>query len=122
MALTAKSRTNNSTEYRNSRYVQGGNTEIYNNRLGWWERREIPKAYDDIKVTVGRSEANRPDLITHRLYQQPKLAWLVLQYNNIVDPVTELVPGAQLIMPSQSRLMLSILTKPTGGKDMTENT
>ena len=122
MALTANNRTTNSTEYRNSRYVQGGVTDRYNNRIGWWERRNIPTSFDDIRVIVSQGEANRPDLIAHRLYQKPKIAWLVLQYNNIVDPLTELIPGAVLRMPSQSRLMLSILTKPTGGNDLTENT
>jgi len=109
----------NSTELRNSRYVQGGTTDIYSTRLGWWERRVIPKANDDVTVTVLSNEAGRPDLIAYRLYQKANLGWLVLEFNNIVDPVIELTTGTKIIMPSQRRLLLDVLTKPIGGNEIT---
>jgi len=115
MALTTQIRTTNATQIRNSRYVQGGTTDVYNKRLGWWERRNISTAHDDIIVTINVEEVGRPDLIAHRLYQKAELGWLVLLFNNIVDPIVELAANTQIKMPSQSRVLMSILTNPVGG-------
>lgn len=104
-----------STSNRNSRMVQGGRTDIYNNRLGWWEKRQIPKQDDDYKVRILEFEEGRPDLISYRVYGKAIYAWLILQYNNIVDPATELVAGKTIMLPTQKRLILDIMTKPTGG-------
>lgn len=116
MAFTIDGINNDSTENRNSRYVQGGLTDIYNNRLGWWEKRKIKEQDDDFLLAVLEHEAGRPDLISQRVYGKAIYAWLVLQYNNIVDPETELVSGAVIRMPTQTRLVLDIITKPEGGK------
>lgn len=107
---------NDSTESRTSRYVQGGLTDIYGKRLGWWEKRKIEKQDDDFLFAILDGETARPDLISQRVYGKPVYAWLVLQYNNIVDPETELVVGNILRMPTQQRLILDIVTKPEGGK------
>lgn len=118
MAFTIDNINNNSTENRNSRYVQGGLTDIYSNRLGWWQKREINYQDDDFKLSVLAQEAARPDLISQRVYGKPTYAWLVLQYNKIVDPETELVSGKEIRMPTQTRLVLDIITKPEGGKSV----
>jgi len=115
MAFKANENTTNSTDNRNSRYVQGGTSEIYNNRTGWWERRKFERRDDDLVFDVGTSEVGRPDLISHAVYGKAIYAWLVLQYNNIVDVETELVVGKTLFLPTQDRLILDIITKPTGG-------
>ena len=52
MALTVNNTTVNSTENRNSRMVQGGLTDIYNNRLGWWEKRNFEKQNDDFIIEI----------------------------------------------------------------------
>jgi len=116
MALTINDKNTKSTDNRNSRYVQGGTTEIYNNRTGWWERRVFERQDDDIRYTVGVAEVGRPDTISYLVYGKATYAWLVLEYNNIVDIETELVVGTELFLPSQQRLILDIITKPTGGK------
>ena len=115
MAFKANENTSKSTDNRNSRYVQGGTSEIYNNRTGWWERRKFERRDDDLVFVVGTSEAGRPDLISQAVYGKAIYAWLVLQYNNIVDVETELVVGKTLFLPTQQRLILDIITKPTGG-------
>ncbi len=115
MAFTINNINNNSTQNRNSRYVQGGITNIYNKRLGWWEKRILQKQNDDFVFIILKEEAGRPDLISQRVYGKAVYSWLVLQYNNIVDPETELIPGKILTMPTQSRLMLDIITKSEGG-------
>lgn len=111
-------RETNSTEQQYSRYVQGGLTDKHTSRLGWWERREIPRDESDYKMIVRSNEASRPDKISFRAYGTDKYAWLVLQYNNIVDQV-ELSPGKQILLPHQHRLMLDILNQSTGGKPVT---
>lgn len=110
---------NNSTEERNSRMVQGGLTDIYNNRLGWWEKRKLEKQDNDIFLTILENEESRPDLIAFSLYGKTTYAWLVLQYNNISDPIVELKTGTTIRMPNRSRLMLDIITKPEGGNPVT---
>jgi hypothetical protein len=119
MAYSINDRNTNSTDNRNSRMVQGGLTDRYSNRLGWWERRKLTKQDNDLKINVLEHEAARPDLISYRVYGKAKYAWLVLQYNNIVDPETELTTGTELVLPTKQRLTLDILTKSEGGNPIT---
>ena len=116
MATTSTSRTNNAVELKESRYVQGGLTNRYPNRLGWWERRQIPTSDSDITITIQNDEQHRPDLVAYRMYGKATLAWIVLQYNNIVDIQTEFVEGKQLRLPTQRRLTLDLMTQSTGGR------
>ncbi len=115
MALVINNKIKKSTDSRNSRYVQGGTADIYSNRIGWWERRILERQDDDIRIIIKSTEGQRPDLISHRVYGKATYSWLVLQYNNIVDPVTEMIPGKELFLPTQVRLALDIITKPPGG-------
>lgn len=119
MAFSIDDRTTNSTDNRYSRHVQGGTTDIYNKRLGWWERRKILQQDDDFIITIREFEVGRPDLLSYRVYGKATYAWLVLQYNNIVDPITELVAGTTVRLPSRERLTLDIVTKPEGGNRIT---
>lgn len=112
-------RDSDSTEMRNSRYVQGGLTDIYNNRLGWWQKRVLSKQDDDSIFAILDNEKARPDLISQRAYGKPTYAWLVMQYNDIIDPEVELIPGKIIRLPTQARLILDIITKPEGGKPIT---
>lgn len=112
---TSTSRTNNSVNSPKSRYVQGGVTDRYPRRLGWWERRQILEDDTDIIITIRPSEDRRPDLIAHHMFGDWRLAWVVLQFNNIVDIETELRAGTEIRLPTQRRLMLDILNQSPGG-------
>lgn len=114
-ARTSNPRTNNSVQRANSRYVQGGSTIRYQNRLGWWERRILERRDDDLTVIVQNEEDQRADIIAHNIYGNQSFDWIVLQYNNIVDPVVELTAGTELQLPNPRRLQLDIITKQTGG-------
>lgn len=118
MAITTSGKINNSADSRSSRYTQGGVVDRYSKRLGWWERRVIAKSYDDLQVTVQPREAGRPDLIAYRLYGKANLAWLILQFNSIIDPETELRPGTVLLAPTPQRVLMGIVTQPTGGNEI----
>lgn len=100
----------NSIKVGKGRYIQGGKTDAFSNRLGWWERTVYEPAVDDITYTISGGESGRADLIAYRLYQQANLAWLVLQFNNIVDPATELQTGTIIQLPTPSRVALSLST------------
>jgi hypothetical protein len=96
--------------------VQGGKTFIDNdNNVGWWERIVIEKSSDDILFNIPLGFKGRPDLISHYFYGKASLFWLVMQYNNIIDPELELVEGKELRLPSTDRVMVSILNKATSG-------
>lgn len=113
-------RTNNSADNGLSRYVQGGDVERYPNRLGWWERRVIERAEDDIPITLSNSFDKRPDLLAFTLYGKPNYGWLILQYNNIVDINEEFVTGKEILVPSPARVSLAIMTNQPGGVPATE--
>ena len=98
-----------------SRYTQGGEVDVYPSRTGWWERRIINKDDTDITVIITPQEEGRADLIAYNLYERPNMAWVVLQYNNIVDTATELTVGKVLRMPTLRRLTLDVLGRQTGG-------
>lgn len=112
--------TTNSVNDPKSRYVQGGTTDVYPNRLGWWERTAPVFSTDDIMISALPPKYNRrPDLLAYDLYGKATLAWVALWYNTIVDINTEFVTGATLRCPTSARLFSSILTSQTGGVPVT---
>lgn len=104
-----------SVSKRHSRYVQGGTTTTFPNRLGWWERNVMPKDADDIFVTISNRQDRRPDLIAFDMYGKETLGWLVLQYNNIVDVNLELRAGQTIRLPTPERVFFDFLNRPIGG-------
>ena len=94
-----------SMDSKSSRFVMGGTTEVFENRLGWWERKILPFQNDDVIVTLDKRLAGRPDLISAAVYGTAAYTWLVLQYNTILDPLAELVPGATIRLPSPARVV-----------------
>ena len=105
-----------SVENKLSRYVHGGDTTVLKNKLGWWERITIEARQDDDEFLVTGQFVGRPDLIAFEQWGRANYAWLVLQYNNIVDITEELVEGALLTLPSQRRVNTGIMVRQTGGK------
>lgn len=95
------------------RFTQGGKSTQFENRLGWWERRIIPQADDDIFLTISARYDRRPDLVSFDFYGKALYQWMVLQYNNIVDVNTEFVVGKEIRLPSKSRAFREILTRTT---------
>ncbi len=102
---------------KNSRYLQGGTTEVFKERLGWWERTDIPdNQFDDTVFTISKRYEHRPYLVAKIFLGREDLEWLVLQYNEIVDIMEEFVVGREIRIPSKSRVNFSIVTKPTLSK------
>ena len=105
-----------SIERKRSRYTQGGRTDVYPTRLGWWERETIDSSVDDITLKIIAPHNRRPDLVANDYYGDPTLAWIILQYNNILDINTEFVAGKTITIPSPTRVQLDLLNSPIGGE------
>lgn len=108
--------TRNSVENAKSRYTQGGETERFQQRLGWWERdTSLRFADDDVIVNISPKYDRRPDLFASDYFGSSLLQWVVLQFNNIVDINEEFLAGKQIRVPNQQRVLFDFLNKRTGG-------
>jgi len=99
----------------NTRYTRGGVSDVYNTRVAWWERTIMVPDPTDLFFDVTVETEGRADLISYKIYDDPKYAWLVLQFNNIVDINEELIAGAVIKLPTPSRLNTVLLSNSTGG-------
>jgi hypothetical protein len=99
-----------------SRYVAGGVTEISENRLDWWSRTILEKDDSDITYVVENTYEGRLDLIAAIFYNEPRYWWILAQYNNILDPFSEVKAGTLILIPSKERLPLMILKRQGGAE------
>jgi len=100
----------NSALKKNTRMTQGGDVELKEKRLGWWERYDFSKKHtDDITFVVEAKHQQRADKISAEVYGRDDLEWIILQYNNIVDINEEIIAGAVLRLPSVNRVKFEIL-------------
>ena len=104
----------NSLYNKYSRYVGGGVAETANGFIEWWERSEFEQDPSDIVYTVENFYEGRLDLISSVFYNEPRWWWLIAQYNNILNPFSEVVAGRVLLIPSKSRLPLMISNRQGG--------
>lgn len=111
----------NSTDNNRSRYVQGGTTDRYPTRLGWWDRRSLPTDDSDISVTIDARYQYRPWMVAYDYFGSESLEWVVLQYNNILDTMEEFTQGTVIKLPTQQRLNLEILSKASGGNIVSDS-
>lgn len=100
-----------STNVRSSRFVQGGTTDQFPDRLGWWDRTNFPTAVTDVPITLSAKYDKRPDLLAYDAFGKAQYQGLILQYNNIVDINTEFVKDAVILVPLPSRFVQDFLNK-----------
>ena len=99
---------------KNSRYVQGGLTEVGAIGLEWWNKYVIPSDPTDQLYIVEEKYNGRPDLIANAFYEDWRLWWVIAQFNNILDPYLEMGTGAILYIPTYDRVQ-ALFTSRTGG-------
>lgn len=104
----------NSVLNRNSRYVSGGQTEVNSTALEWWERISIPVNKDDTVYIVEKRYEGRLDQIAAVYLGEPRYWWVIAQFNNILDPYSEIFEGSVLYIPSIERVK-ALLSGKTGG-------
>lgn len=107
-------RNKNSLFENTSRYVHGGVSETQNGRLEWWERTQFAEDATDQMYTVEKFYEGRLDLIASVFYNDPHYWWVIAQFNNILDPASEIVEGRILRLPTYARLSM-MLTGKQGG-------
>lgn len=103
----------NSLSKRNSRLLQGGDTEINGDKLGWWDKAITQTDISDGIFTITPQFSGRPYYLAEVLYGRSDLEWVILQYNNIVDVTTEFVTGNILTLPHPQRIRTEFLSNPT---------
>lgn len=108
----------NSTLVQNSRYVVGGETEVNQVALEWWERTVFTIDSSDTTYTVEDKVAGRLDLIAKAYLGDDSLWWLIAQYNMVLDPFGEIVAGRVLRIPTPARVK-TMLKGRQGGFEST---
>jgi hypothetical protein len=103
-----------SLQNKNSRYVAGGLTETANGFIEWWERANFKRDESDIIYVVENFYENRLDLISAVFYGQSRYWWLLAQYNNILDPFSEVEAGRVLFIPTPDRVQMMTDTRKGG--------
>jgi hypothetical protein len=97
-----------------SRYVAGGTTETANGKIEWWDKNQMPSDSSDISYAVEDFYVGRLDLIASVFYNEPRYWWVIAQYNNILDPFSEITGGRILSIPSKDRLQFMLSSKQGG--------
>lgn len=105
----------NSTLVQDSRYVVGGQTEVNNTALEWWERTVFALDESDIIYTVQKSSEGRLDNIAKTFLNDSSYWWVIAQYNAILDPFTEITEGRILRIPTPARLQSMLGAGRLGG-------
>ena len=100
-----------------SRYVQGGDTEVYENRLGWWERDLDSLTEDDTDdfIVIANRYDRRPDKFAADYFGNATMMWVLLQFNHFVDINEEFVAGKRIRVPIPDRAIFDFLSQSTGG-------
>lgn len=104
----------NTLQNKYSRYVGGGVTEVANGYIEWWERFNFERDSTDVVYVVENKYQNRLDLIASLFYNEPRYAWFLAQYNNILDPFSEVLGGRVLLIPTADRMTLMLGTRKGG--------
>ena len=106
-----------SVRKKNSRYVQGGESDSGVKFIRWWERESLGlDEITDLTYIIPVVYAGLPDLIAYDYYGRNDLGWLVLQYNNIVDVNEELAVGKTIKLPDKGRVFYSMLSSPIAAR------
>lgn len=95
---------------KNSRYTNGlsSKTRAGDNFLLLKKPLNLTSDPNDTLVAVKQEDILRPDIISNKAYGVPNLWWVILEYNNISDPLFELQPGQILKIPEINRVLLAI--------------
>lgn len=109
---------------KNGRYILGGSTEVSAKFIEWWNKQVVPRDPSDVLYMLEAKYVGRLDLLAYTFYGDPGLIWIILQYNNILDPDTELIAGYPLLIPVQAKVDKHFKVNPSnvGGVPNTRST
>ena len=108
---------NSTYNIKSGRYVIGGVTEVSSFALEWWTRTDMPKDPTDGVYFFEKKYEGQPELLGQIFYNDKRLWWIIAQYNGILDPLTELVEGKLLLIPTLDRIKKDLILPnlKTGG-------
>ena len=93
----------NITYNSNSVYAK---TPINSNYLGIWDAPTVELTGDEMTVIISREHTNRPDLLSHKLYGNPRLWWIFKMMNpdKLNDPIWDFKEGVSIIVPKKANV------------------
>ena len=93
-----------------SRYTNGSFTLNPSNKefLILRETIVIPETPEDVYLAVDGRHKRRVDLLSQDAYGRPDLGWVIMDINQIRQPLTELEPGLQLRIPPLEKVLEAI--------------
>ena len=68
----------------------------------------IPPSPDDIYVTIDGRYYQRIDLVSQDVYGRPDLGWVIMDINNIKQPMFDLKTGVTLRVPPLEAVLIAI--------------
>lgn len=95
---------------KNTRYTGGKIAKTRDNKDFLVLRRQLNLSRDsgDVIITVTQDLEKRPDLISQKAYNTPDLWWAIYEFNNIKDPLFDVVAGMELRIPELERVLQAI--------------
>lgn len=95
-----------STYNTRSPYYNTPQLNQYVTYLDYWQPRLLGFSSDDATIILGQKYRYRPDLLSYDAYGTPALWWVFSVYNSdvIQDPIYDMIPGIQLIVPSTTSI------------------
>lgn len=99
---------------KNGRYTRGGTTEVSSRFVEWWERYDVVHDTSDLVYVLEAKYVGRPDLLSYAFYGTTSYKWIIMQYNDILDP-QELVAGLMLLMPTVDKVSSAFPVSKVGG-------
>lgn len=99
---------------KNGRYSRGGVTEVSSRFVEWWERYDTPHDTSDLVYVLEEKYVGRPDLLAYAFYGDTAYKWIIMQYNNILNP-DELIAGVALLMPTKDKVSEAFKASKAGG-------
>ena len=114
---------NSTYNTKSGRYTLGGTTEVSAAGIEWWNRNDISFDGSDLIYYIEKKYENKPHLLGYVFYGDSLLWSVICQVNGIIDPLTELVEGKLLRIPTLDRVKAEIFTKnvTAGGIPSTRN-
>jgi len=58
-----------------------------------------------VEHTVGAGEVGCLDIIAWRYFQNERLWWVIAWYNNMVNPIEELIAGMVILIPNPTKVL-----------------
>jgi len=77
--------------------------------FGTWKIPEVQDTTDFIYYQIKASDIGRLDLLAYDYYGDPTLDWVIMDFNNIVDPIFGVFVGQKIKIPSKDQVLRMLM-------------